>query len=84
MVFARAERNSGYSIMFNDSGKSDLSSNDENRHGDPKANRELFFVTGDRLSGRRMRNTFPTSLPASSEKLPSDIAEQKNEDDVAK
>ncbi len=70
--------------MLNESSNSDLSSNDENRNGDPNACRELFFVTGDRISGRRMRSTFPTSLPASSEKLPSDIAEQKNEDDVAK
>jgi hypothetical protein len=84
MAFASAERNSGYSIMFNDSGKSDLSSNDENRHGNPNARRELFFVTGDRISGRRMRNTFPTSSPTSDEKLPSDIPEQKNEDDAAK
>lgn len=84
MAFASAERNSGNSIMFNDSGKSDLSSNDENRHGNPNSRRELFFVTGDRISGRRMRNTFPTSSPASDEKLPSDIPEQKNEDDAAK
>ncbi|GEM_PF-2250389 len=84
MAFARAERNSGYSIMLNDSGKSDLSANDENRRGNPDAHRDLLFFTGDRLSGRRMRNTFPTSLPASCEKLQSDIPEQKNEDDAAK
>ncbi len=66
--------------MLNDSSKSDFEMNDSDPHSHLNAARELYFVTGDRIAGRRVRNT-PEPLPACQEKLSSDAEQSKTSDE---